>query len=338
MVSRFPQIRFMGSKYRLLPWLHDVLSQLEFQSALDAFCGSGAVAYLMKAMGKRVHANDFLNFSATIATAIIENPGVCLDENDVCSLLSYDPHHPHFIERTFTGIFFTPGDLRFLDRVSWNIQNLSDPYKRSLALAALIRSCVKRQPRGVFTVAGDPLRYKDGRRDLRLSLREHFMEQVTAYNAATFSNNKDNKATRSDIFSMEMPSVDLVYLDPPYVPRSDDNCYIKRYHFLEGLSCYWKGCEILTETKVKKLRKPFTPFSYRKSAIEAFDRLFSRFADRILVLSYSSNGYPDLKELKRLMKRYKRRIEVYEREHRYHFGTHASAKRNQVIEYLLVGR
>ena len=35
--------------------------------------------------------------------------------------------------------------------------------------------------------------------------------------------------------------VDLVYLDPPYVPRADDNCYIKRYHFLEGLSTYWQG-------------------------------------------------------------------------------------------------
>ena len=29
---------------------------------------------------------------------------------------------------------------------------------------------------------------------------------------------------------------DLVYLDPPYAPPSDDNDYIKRYHFLEGLS------------------------------------------------------------------------------------------------------
>jgi hypothetical protein len=36
---RFPQLRFMGSKYRLLPWLHEVLSDLDFDSALDAFSG-----------------------------------------------------------------------------------------------------------------------------------------------------------------------------------------------------------------------------------------------------------------------------------------------------------
>ena len=51
---------------------------------------------------------------------------------------------------------------------------------------------------------------------------------------------------------------DLVYLDPPYVPPSDDNCYIKRYHFLEGLSKYWNGEEIMENTKVKKIKKKGT--------------------------------------------------------------------------------
>ena len=56
-----------------------------------------------------------------------------------------------------------------------------------------------------------------------------------------------------------------MYFDPPYVPRADDNCYMKRYHFLEGLSCYWKGLRIMENTRVKKIEKPYTPFSYRKS-------------------------------------------------------------------------
>src|SRR5262249_9230180 len=129
----------------------------------------------------------------------------------------------------------------------------------------------------------------------------------------------------------------LVYLDPPYVPRADDNCYIKRYHFLEGLSCYWEGLEILDDSRVKKVKKPYTPFSYRATAIDAFDRLFRHFRDSILVLSYSSNGYPDLDVLSGLMRRYKATVEVFRRNHRYHFGTHRAAVRNDVIEYLVVG-
>ena len=95
----------------------------------------------------------------------------------------------------------------------------------------------------MFTVAGDPERYKDGRRDLQLSLREHFVEHIDAYNRASFDNHLMNVSKRGDVFCLQ-PRMDLVYMDPPYVPRSDDNCYMKRYHFLEGVSSYWQGVEI----------------------------------------------------------------------------------------------
>ena len=65
-------------------------------------------------------------------------------------------------------------------------------------------------------------------------------------------------------------------MDPPYVPRADDNCYIKRYHFLEGLSRYWEGVTLLEDSRVKKIKKPYTPFSYRKDSLAAFDRLLTR--------------------------------------------------------------
>ena len=201
-----------------------------------------------------------------------------------------------------------------------------------------MRSCLKRQPRGVFTVSGDLSRYDDGRRDLRLSLEEHFIEQVEAFNRVVFDNGCCNTVYRADVFSLEPKGIDLVYLDPPYVPRSDDNCYMKRYHFLEGLSCYWKGVRIMQETRVKKIEKPYTPFSYRKSAVEAFDRLFRLYRDSIIVLSYSSNGFPNRQELERLLRRYKGTVSAFEKAHRYHFGTHDSVARAEVHEYLIVGR
>src|SRR5207237_3927019 len=119
---------------------------------------------------------------------------------------------------------------------------------------------LKRQPRGVFSVSGLG-RYDDGRRDLRLSLEQHFIESVEIFNRVVFDNGRDHVTTCADVFDLEPNSVDLVYLDPPYVPRSDDNCYIKRYHFLEGLATYWKGVEFHPSSKVKKLRKRYTPFS-----------------------------------------------------------------------------
>jgi len=337
----FPQLRYMGSKHRLIPWIGEALSGLSFQSALDAFSGSGSVAYLLKSMGKRVVANDFLNFPYQIGMATIENSRIRLNDAQCAMLLESNRKRQQFIQKTFTGIFFSPDDLRFLDNTWANLPMLPSSMHRSLALAALVRSCIKRQPRGVFTVAGDPEHYKDGRRDETLSLKQHFLESVAAYNAVVFDNGCKNTAVKGDVFEADT-DVDLVYMDPPYVPRADDNCYVKRYHFLEGLASYWKdaGTEIVESSRVKKIPKRFTPFSYRRTAADAFDRMLARFRESTLVLSYSSNGYPDLPVITEIMRRYKRTVDVQERDHRYHFGTHdkVASERAAVQEYLIVGQ
>lgn len=339
-VASFPQLRYMGSKHRLLPWIHEVLAGLDFDTALDAFSGSGCVAYLLKAMDKRVIANDFLAFATKIVEATVENSAYRLSAENVELLLEPNPSRSDFIEKTFQGIFYEPSDLCFLDNFWANLPTLSTRHHRAVALAALVRACMKRQPRGVFTVA-DPDRYKDGRRDLKLSLEEHFVESVATFNRTVFDNGRRCRAMQRDVFDIEPGGLDLVYMDPPYVPRSDDNCYIKRYHFLEGLASYWRAedTEILESTKVKKIKKRYTPFSYRRTAVEAFDRMFRQFRRSILVLSYSSNGYPDLEKLVALLRRVKGNVDVFEREHRYHFGTHGNVSPDRVTvrEYLIVG-
>ncbi|NLX25615.1 MAG: DNA methyltransferase [Lentisphaerae bacterium] len=329
----------MGSKFRLLEWMYSILQDLPFDNAMDAFSGSGAVSYMFKTMGKRVITNDSLHFPYVLSQALIQNNSTRLSNEDLDSLLSAraTSMEEQFIQKTFSGIFYTQDDLVFLDNIWVGLRKLTSPAKRYLALAALLRSCIKRQPRGVFTVSGIGATYDDGRRDLRLSLREHFLEQTAEYNAAVFSNGKQNAAYHGDVFFHDKSHVDLVYMDPPYVPRSDDNCYMKRYHFLEGLSCYWRGMEIMGSSKVKKIRKPHTPFGHRGEAIQAFDRMFRQFSDSILVLSYSSNAYPDLDCLTHLMGKYKKSVNVLRKPHRYHFGTHSAAKRNLVEEYLIIG-
>jgi adenine-specific DNA-methyltransferase len=337
----YPQLRYMGSKARLLPWIHEVLSGLPFETALDAFSGSGCVAYLMKAMGKSVTANDFLNFPRQIALATIENDSELLTAAECHELSRERTKREGFVETTFKGIFFSAADRRFIDVVWSNLPALPSLYGRALAIAALVRACIKRQPRGVFTVGSEDGRYDDGRRDLRLSLRDQFAECVAAYNGTVLNTGKPCRAVRGDVLSGEFPRVDLVYMDPPYVPRADDNCYIKRYHFLEGLASYWREPDTVIDetTKVRKIAKRFTPFSYRRTALDAFDQMFRRFRDSTLVLSYSSNAYPDLDQLRGMMQRYKRTVTVMERPHRYHFGTHKAVARDRAVvkEYLIVG-
>lgn len=339
-MEAFPLMRYMGSKYKLIPWLHETLSDLEFNTALDAFSGSGVVSYLLKSMGKEVHSNDFLTFSSTITKALVENNSTLIEKNDMEFLMNLDVKSDNFIETTFENIFFSKDELIFLDKISQNISELSSLHKKALALTALFRSCLKKQPRGVFTISGNLEKYDDGRRDLKLSLKEHFLEQTKINNKVIFDNAKKNISYNKDIFEIKKTNLnpDLVYFDPPYVPPSDDNCYVKRYHFLEGLSKYWNGEKIMEETKVKKIQKKFTPFSYKRTAISAFETLFDQFSDSTLVLSYSSNAFPDLDILVSLMKNEKSNVEIKTRPYRYNFGNHATALRSNVMEYLIIGQ
>jgi adenine-specific DNA-methyltransferase len=329
----------MGSKHRLLPWIEGVLADLPFDSALDAFSGSGCIAYLLKTMGKEVRANDFLSFACDLTRATLVNSTETLTERDLEQVLTAAPDAPDFVEQTFAGIFYEDDDNRFLDRAVFNARPLS-PAKRALVLASLHRACLKRQPRGVFTFSGLG-REDDGRRDLRMSLEAHFLESAQIFNETVFDNGRRHRVTQGDVFALtaEERDVDLVYLDPPYIPRADDNCYIKRYHFVEGLSTYWRDAEFHPTSRVRKLKKRYTPFSYRRNAATAFDRMFEQFAASTIVLSYSSNGFPDLDVLTSMLSKYKREVRVFEQEHRYHFGTHSkvAADRSLVSEYLIIG-
>jgi adenine-specific DNA-methyltransferase len=329
----FPRLRYMGSKYRLLPELAAVFAQFGGGSALDAFSGSGVVSYLLKTMGYRVTANDFLTFPAVIARATVANQGITLTPGDIDTICGPAADDRDFIQRTFRGLYFTGEDLRFLDSAWSHIDRLAG-HRQALAISALVLAAARRQPRGVFSVTGR--RYDDGRRDLRLSLREHFRLRAADYNRVVFDSGQPCSAVSGDVFDLPPGPWDVVYLDPPYAPPRDDNCYIKRYHFLEGLAGYWRGQHILEHTRTKKLPKRYTPFSYRQTVTGALRRAVAQFRDTPIVLSYSSNAVPGAAAIEALLREVRAHVEVRPIEHRYSFGTHLAARRRTVSEYLFI--
>lgn len=327
----------MGSKYRLLPHLARTFADLGGVTAVDAFSGSGVVSYLLKAQGFQVTSNDFLHFPSVIARAVVENSAEQLDPEIIETICGRPADDRDFIQSTFDGLYFTHDDREFLDS-AWSHIDYLQGHKRDIAISALLLSAARKQPRGVFTFT-DSSRYADGRRDLRLSLREHFRECVQEYNATVFDNGRRCTALRGDVFDVNETSPDIAYLDPPYAPPRDDNDYIKRYHFLEGLSVYWRGVTIMEQTKTKKIAKRFTPFAYKRTIDDALLRTFEHFKDAgSIVLSYSSNALPSMDRLIELLGKVKASVEVVTIDHKYSFGTHSAASRRDVSEYLFIGR
>ena len=79
----FPSTRYQGSKRKLLPWIYENVRDIQFESVLDLFGGSGIVCYMFKKMEKRVTYNDYLKFNFLRGKAIIENSSVRLSDEDI---------------------------------------------------------------------------------------------------------------------------------------------------------------------------------------------------------------------------------------------------------------
>jgi len=334
--DKFPGTRYMGSKNKIILDIWNILKDYEFKSFYDAFAGSNIVGYFMKCQGKEVFSNDFMAMSYHNAKAIIENQAQQINKSEIDFLVNHE-NTSNFISQNFKDLYFSDSDNAFLDRVRTNIEFLEDDYKKSIALSALSRACIKKRPRGIFTFIGN--RYNDGRKDLKDSLKKHFVNNIAIFNTAVFDNGLNNKSFNKQTQELEI-NADLVYLDPPYYSPKSDNDYVRRYHFVEGLVKNWEGLEIQENTITKKFKSYQSPFSNKLKTYDEFDSLFEKFKNSTIAVSYSSNSLPTKEELTEILKGHKEYVSVHEIDHTYSFGTQSHKignVNNRVKEYLFIG-
>src|SRR5256885_5909706 len=118
LTAAFPSTRYQGSKAKLVDWIWEKMSGLNFTTCLDAFGGTGAVAYHLKRAGKQVTYNDLLRFNYYFGLALIENDSTHLSFEEIDWLLQSHPEivYPRFIQNTFSDIYFTDEENAWIDR------------------------------------------------------------------------------------------------------------------------------------------------------------------------------------------------------------------------------
>ncbi len=318
--ERFPETRYLGSKRKLLGLLAQVFNRLEFDSALDPFSGTGAVAYLLKSLGKRVTASDAMVANATVARALVANHRVKLG-GEVDALVDGLPdpgEEAGFIECTFDNLFFEKSENRFIDQYSSRVQRMTGP-KRDLALFALFQSCLAKRPYNLFHRANLYMRQQEVSRSFgnKTTWERPFEELIRRYAAqadrAVFDSGQECRALSDEVATLAPDGYDLVYLDPPYVSASGAGVdYLDYYHFLEGLTdphCW--GDRILHRYKHKPLQgRGESPWQDPGRIASAFQAVLERFNRSIIVISYRSDGIPSADELLSLLKRVKGKVEL----------------------------
>ncbi|MCY3411344.1 MAG: DNA adenine methylase [Candidatus Heimdallarchaeota archaeon] len=317
----YPQTRFQGSKYRLLDWMHKHLSKLAYNSAFDAFSGSGVVSYYFKTQQKLIYSNDLLQSSYLTVKALVENGNTTVSVPLLKQILTPPLYkdHEHHIEREYQQQYFTQDENIWLDGIISNIRQVDGEYAQAILYWALFQACIIKRPYNLFHRKNLYMRLDEVKRSFGNKTTwdrpfDAYMRKfVTQANQAIFDNGYKNKAYNQDISGMDPLDVDLVYIDPPYMKQKRNmsgNDYQNYYHFLEGILDYdnWKH-QINNSLKHRPYAMQKTSWIDPKQISSEFEKLIRKYQDSTLVISYNTQGYPSSEQLREILLTYKTKVE-----------------------------
>jgi len=353
-IKYFPTTRYQGSKRKIIPWIYECIKDLEFTTVLDAFGGSGMVSYLLKAMNKEVTYNDILKFNQIIGDSIISNNNVILSDEDLLFILYYNKKHKKFISDNFHRIYYKKNENEWLDKIIHNIECLDQiyfgtelKYKKAIAYNALFQSCLTKRPYNLFHRKNLSMRTRNVERNFgnkttwETPFPDQFKKFIIEINNSIFDSNTICRALNYDVFSLKKIDYDLVYFDSPYIKTEhiNESCdYLKCYHFLEGISKYYIWDSLIDNDSINKriksevIKNHFLP----NIAISTFERLIKKFKNSIIVISYKYGGIPSIDEITNILKKYKKKIYVFQKHYIYALNKqNGNAVLNR--EYILIG-
>ena len=351
----FPITRYQGSKRKILPWIHDVIKELKFHTALDACGGSGSVSYLLKKMGKSVTYNDKLHFNYLIGKAIIENSEERLLLEDIANLqkTNINLRYDKFIQNTFKDVYYLPHENEWLDKVVGNIVNMNHykpnilEYKKALSFYAVFQASLIKRPFNLFHRKNLNIRTADVKRNFgnkvswETPFNDYLFKFATEANNLVFDSGNKCEAKNSSILDLDPYGYDLVYIDPPYIRKNGSNessNYFNCYHFLEGLSKY-KDWDYLIDYNSSnlKLKNGREQDDFSKEKIhETLEKILYIFRKNTIVLSYKKGGIPSIEFIKKEMQKMGKK--VYTRSIHYQYAlNHQNGDVKNNREVLIIG-
>ncbi|MHB9142416.1 MAG: DNA adenine methylase [Paludibacter sp.] len=294
-------IKYAGSKLRILPYIFEMLSQLnEIETVLDGFSGSTRVSQAFANLGYSTTSNDIAAWSEVFATCylVANKPNRYYLElieylNNLNGVDGWFSENYGGVETDSKKVFQIK-NTRKLDAIRSEIDNLNLAWEdKSVLLTSLIYALDK-----VDNTLGHYAAYLSGwsqRSFNELNLKLPMRLTLTG----------ENKVVRDDIFkTVANNRYDLVYFDPPYGSNNEKmppsrvryNAY---YHLWTTIIQNDKPLLFGKANRREDSRDNVSASvfeEFRKNdngsfmAMEALKRLIQETNTRYLLLSYSSGG------------------------------------------------
>jgi adenine-specific DNA-methyltransferase len=334
-------LRYYGGKGKLVDFIYDSAVQAagsDFVLA-DAFAGTGVVGLAFRKRGHKVLANDILYFSHCLNVSNLHHQGGpfgnfgCI-KDAVEALNEVEPETgfltEHYSDGSTSGRkYFSLSNAMKIDAVRrqvevWFEKGLIDLAEKEILIGLILRG-VNRVSNVTGTYAAflkswDPRALKP----FALDASEVQIDGPVG------------KSTNLDVTSF-LSTVDahVLYLDPPYNSRE----YSSNYFLLEliALGSIPEGLDPRGVTGMVAMTDKKSAFSSKRTARDAFLKLFSGIGSPVSILSYSDEGVVPLEELVEMMASFGS-VEVFQRAHKRFRSINQDGSKPTLTEHLMVLR
>lgn len=269
--------RYLGNKYKLLPFIKNVVQQecKGVNTVADIFAGTGAVASAFT--DKKLITNDIMysNYICHLAWFSSERYST---EKVIDLIKNYNSmivNEDNYMSEHFADTYFSLADCR---KIGFIREDIEERYRKEeinqKERALLVTSLLYAMDR-IANTCGHYDAYRQGTKftkHLELSVpwpNENLNENNLCYNM-------DANKLVSDI------EADLIYIDPPYNSRQ----YCDAYHLLDNVA-KWDKPDVFGIAK-KMDRSSLKSAYCTKKAAAAFEELIDSIHAKYIILSYNN--------------------------------------------------
>lgn len=269
--------RYLGNKYKLLPFITKVVNEecFDIKSVADIFAGTGAVssAFLDKVIitNDLMYSNYICNFAWFSSQEY--NPQTII--NYIIKYNSISEYKDNYMTENFANTYFSYNDCSKIGFIREDIeQNYRDGNINDREKALLITSLLYAMDKIAKTCGHYDAYRKGAKFDASLELFVPLAEVHNNDKNQCF--NKDANELVKEFYA------DLVYIDPPYNSRQ----YCDAYHLLENVA-RWEKPDVFGVARKMNRDKMKSKYC-TQSATEAFEDLIKNINAKYILFSYNN--------------------------------------------------
>lgn len=305
------------------------------------------VTLLLRHLGKTVSANDYLEFNSMTARMFLQARAVDFDEEEFVKNLDYLLNRGAvsrwLVTESYDGVFFLEEENRQIDRFCQLLNGFSiSEVKKNVLRYCVGQALLMKRPYNLFHRANLQMRTKNVERSFgnaktwETGIEVHALKifrelarfpfpKGDAINHFAFNQNTLD-------LSVLPESVDLVYLDPPYLNSKGVGLkYSDFYHFLDGLCDYEKFMSRNMSVAHMPIVSGESAWTTRSGAVDEIARIVERWKKSTLVVSYRNDGVPTESEMLELLSAGGRKVDLHAEVSYKYALSHSGATKEQII-------